>query len=488
MRTFLQVLSSEERDRIHEESLRILSTTGMRVNTGMGRRILAVAGAQVDETNFMVRFPRALVEEALRLAPRQFVLGARRPEWDLPMNSGDCILLVDGEARFVLDRNTGRRRLSTFADWLEATRLIDALDDIGVYWRMVIADDAERKETPPIAYWRHLFGNFSKHIQESLPSQAQAPWLLEVLTIIFGDRETIRQRHPISYLLCPQSPLTIEGPHTDAYLATLGWDIPVAAMPMPLMGATAPGSLISTIVIGNCEVLGLLCLVQAASPGTPFIYAPALAVMDPRTGQYSGGAVEQGLLSAAATEMGRYYGLPVEAPGIGTNHQVPGIQAGYERAINGLLPALSWPDILVGPGLLGGSMTLSFEQLLIDTEMFRLFTRAVAGIDSAPHRWLGDVIDEVGPGGHFLGQRSTADGIRSGEWYITELGFHDTFEAWEAAGSPRLLDSAREKVEHILSTHQPLPLSEEALRELDLLEKRARELAASPRQRVRSEA
>ena len=97
---------------------------------------------------------------------------------------------------------------------------------------------------------------------------------------------------------------------------------------------------------------------QAAAPGTPFIYAPALAVMDPRSGRYSAGTIENGLLSAASVEMARYYGLPVEASGGGTDHYVPGIQPGYERALSSLLPVLSWPDILVGPGLLGGSMVL----------------------------------------------------------------------------------------------------------------------------------
>jgi trimethylamine--corrinoid protein Co-methyltransferase len=475
MRTLLQVLADDEQARVHEETLKILATTGVRVDTEWGRRILADAGAQVDGSTGIVRFPRALVEESLRVAPRDFMLGARRPGCDLRMNSGDCVMLVDGEALYVLDRATGKRRLSTFDDWLEATRLIDAIDEIGVYWHMVVGGKGDEDPTSLVTYWRHLFRNFSKHVQDSVSTREQATWLLEVLEVIFGDRESIRRQHPLSFLLCPQSPLIIEGPHTDAYLATLGWDIPVAAMPMPLMGGTAPGSLISTVVLGNCEVLALLCLVQAASPGTPFIYAPALAVMNPRNGQLSGGAAEEGLLGAAATEMGRYYGLPVEASGIGTDHHVPGIQASYERAITGLLPALAWPDILVGPGLLGGSMNLSFEQLVIDTELFRLFKRACQGIAAQEDRWLADVIGEVGPAGHFLAQRSTLNGIRGGEWYVAELGCHDSFEAWEAAGSLTLLDAARDKVEQILATHQSLPLDEAAERELDRIEKQARE-------------
>jgi trimethylamine--corrinoid protein Co-methyltransferase len=358
-------------------------------------------------------------------------------------------------------------------DWRDATRLIDALDEVGVYWHMVEESDRGDTIADYVDYLQQLFGNFSKHVQDATSSPEQAPWLLEVLQVVFGDKETIRTRHPYSYLLCPQSPLVIEGPYTDAYLALLGWDIPVAVMPMPLMGATSPGSLISTTVLGNCEVLGMLCLIQAAAPGTPVIYAPALATMDPRSGRYAAGAIENGLLSAAAVEMGRYYGLPVEGTGMGTDHHVPSIQAGYERALNGLLPALSWPDLLVGAGLLGGSMILSCEQLLIDTEVFRMYKRTREGVSSSDDRWLEDVIAQAAPGGSFIAEPSTVRGIRAGEWYIPRLGAHDSFEGWQDAGRPTLLEEARERVDQILATHKPLPLDRTVEIELARIHQRA---------------
>jgi trimethylamine--corrinoid protein Co-methyltransferase len=320
---------------------------------------------------------------------------------------------------------------------------------------------------------RDLLRSFSKHIQDPIATPQQAPWLLEMLQTVFGDRETIRRHHPLSFLLCPLSPLTIEGPFTDAYLALLGWDIPVAVMPMPLMGATAPGSLIATVVLGNCEVLAMLCLVQAAAPGTPFLYAPALSAINPRSGQYSGGAIENGLLSAAGVEMARSYGLPVEASGFGTDQHIPDIQAGYERALNALLPTLSWPDILVGPGLLSGSMVLCLEQLWIDAEVFRLCRRAAQGIAVDDERWLEQVIARVGPQGHFLGEKSTVRAIRGGEWYVPRLGVHDGLHEWIARGRPALLGEAREQVAKLLATHQPLPLDEAAERELERIHGRA---------------
>ena len=323
METYLQVLSADEKEQVHERTLNILASTGVKVNTTKGRQYLKDAGAHVDKATNIVRLPRALVEELLRLAPKEFSLGARRPGWDLPMNAGDCTLLGDGEGISVIDRKTGERRPSGFSDWLEATRLIDALDEVGVYWAMVEGGEGDESLPNTVNYWRHVFSNFSKHVQDASMDAKYSPWLLEILQAVFGEKETIRKLHPFSFLLCPQSPLIIEGEHTDAYLALLGWDIPVAVMPMPLMGGTGPGNMISMTILGNCEVLAMLCLIQAAAPGTPFIYAPALAVMNPHTGMYSAGAVENGLLSCAAIEMARYYRLPVEGSGGGTDTYAP---------------------------------------------------------------------------------------------------------------------------------------------------------------------
>jgi trimethylamine--corrinoid protein Co-methyltransferase len=476
MKTVLQVLSEEERHQVHSRTMEILANTGVRVDTALGRQLLGEAGAQVNEGDHIVRLPKTLVEDSLRLTTKEFSLGARRPGWDLQMNAGEFTLLADGEGTFVTDAETGERRPSTTKDWLQATHLIDSIDEIGIYWSMV-----ERSDEPPtsnaaqqVSYLSNVFRNFSKHVQDGSQDAELAPWILEVLQVVFGDKETIRKTHPLSFLLCPQSPLVIDQQYTDACLALLGWDIPVAIMPMPLMGGTAPGSLLGTLILANCEVLATLCLIQAGAPGTPIIYAPVVALSNLRDGTYSAGAVESGLTGAASTEMARYYGLPVEASGGGTSQYSPNIQASYERALNSILPVLSWPDILVGPGQMGGSTHFSPEQLLIDVEVFKMSMRTYQGIAAGEDHWLDSAIKKVGPGGHFMAQPSTIKNMRSGEWYLTDFGWHGSYEEWHASGKPNLIQEAREKVEYILSNHEPLPLSEEMEQELEKIYHRAK--------------
>jgi trimethylamine--corrinoid protein Co-methyltransferase len=475
METELKVLSENEIAQVHERTLSVLASTGARVDTARGRKILKKAGADVNDKTNVVRFPRDMVETSLQHAPRHFTLGGRRPNWQFALNANNCTLTADGGAFFILDSVTGNRRDANFDDWLNATRLIDHINEVGVYWAMVEPSFAQKSIGDFVGYWRQMNCNFSKHLQDCTHTPEESRWMLEVLGTVFGGKETVRKVNPFSFLLTPVSPLIIEGPHTDAYLETLGWNIPVAIMPMPMMGGTAPASLISTILVANCETLAMLCLVQAAAPGTPVIYAACPAIMDPLTGRFTGSEVEHGLMGAAVTEMARSYGLPVEASAGGTGHYAPGVRSGYERALNWVMATLSWPDLLVGPGQLGGSLFLSLEQLLIDVEVFRRSSRLSWGINTRTKEWLEVDLASVGHGGNFLGRKSTIEALRRGEVYVSDYDDRETYEAWFASGKPNLIDELKETVQEILNTHTPLPLDEDIERELEKIEGRARQ-------------
>jgi len=270
--------------------------------------------------------------------------------------------------------------------------------------------------------------------------------------------------------------LIITEEYTDAYLELKGWDIPVAVMPMALMGATAPASMLATLIQVNCEVLATLCLVQANEPGTPFLYAPALTLMDPKTGRYFGGGAENAIMNSAAVELARFYGFPIMASGFGTDTFRPSRQAGYERALNTVMPLLEWPDILVGPGLFGGDMMLSFDQFLVDLEIYRMIKQIRKGMDCREDKWLDSIIEKVGPGGNYLMENSTLKAVRSDEWYIPQLGVHDSYENWLENGQPTLAQEARETVDHILSSHCPEALDADVERELQRIQAAAQKV------------
>jgi trimethylamine---corrinoid protein Co-methyltransferase len=473
VRAVLQVLSDDEVLQVHERTLDVLGTVGMRVDTVRGRRLLADAGATVDDAARRVRFPRQLVERSLAAAPARFHLGGRRPGFRVALNVGACSLVADGGCTQVIDRVSGERRAPTREDWRQSTVLQDAIDDIGVYWWMVEPPMGEWGLGDWVRYWAELFGTFSKHVQDSFADPAAAPWLLETMDIVFGGRDAVRRGRPFSFLVTPAAPLIIEAKYTDTWLALSSWGIPVAVMPMPLMGATAPASLLATIVQANCEVLGMLCLAQAAEPGVPFIYAPVLAAVDPRSGRYAGGAVEGSVMAVAGIQLARHYGLPVEASGCTTDAVEPGEQAAYEKALTAQLTLLARPDLFVGPGTLAGATILSFEQLLVDVDMLRSCLRAARGVRVDETAWLADVLSRVGPGGGFIGERSTRVNARGGEWVLPQRGMRGSVEAWTAAGRPTVIDEARAAVDELLATHRPLPLGDDVACALAQLRARA---------------
>ena len=92
--------------------------------------------------------------------------------------------------------------------------------------------------------------------------------------------------------------------------------------------------------------------------------------------------------------------------GSGTDAFVGGAQAAYEKVLSSLIGTLAWPDLLVGPGSLGGAMVFGLEQVLIDVEIFRMSRYAGRGIPVSDELWLDDVLARVGPGGHFISEGS----------------------------------------------------------------------------------
>lgn len=123
-------------------------------------------------------------------------------------------------------------------------------------------------------------------------------------------------------------------------------------------------------------------------------------------------------------------------------------------------------------------MILSLEQLVIDVEMFRMSRQIHRGIPTHQEAWLDEVIQKVGPGGNFLGEKSTIKNLRSGEWFFPDLGVHEPQRTWERSSKKDILDEAREKVDQILKTHRPLPLDENIEKELEKICKKAEEAAS----------
>ena len=71
-------LSAEQVTRVHEASLEVLRTTGIRASHPLALEKLAAAGARVDSARTKVCLPPQMVEDAVATAPNPAVCSAKR--------------------------------------------------------------------------------------------------------------------------------------------------------------------------------------------------------------------------------------------------------------------------------------------------------------------------------------------------------------------------------------------------------------------------
>ena len=185
-----------------------------------------------------------------------------------------------------------------------------------------------------------------------------------------------------------------------------------------------------------------------------------------KTGNIALGAIEVGLINAAAAQLARYYGLPSRGTGGTTDSKIPDIQAGFEKAATLLMAASAGINFIYdAAGALESTLTASFEQAVIDNEICGMVARALRGIDVNDETLAIDVIENVGPGGQYLSQKHTLKYLKK-EHYIPKIIKREKREDWERAGSKDLWKTAREEAKKILKEHQPEPLDKDIEKEL----------------------
>jgi trimethylamine--corrinoid protein Co-methyltransferase len=460
----LEVLRPEDIQRLHTATLDVIESVGVRFPSSQALDIWGAHGAQVDRATMIIRAPGRLIEEALRAAPRAYALAARDPAQDLPLDGNHVYVGTDGCGVEVLDLADGRRRTSALQDVADIARVADALEDVAFFWVPVSAQDRPA-ETRGLHELSAAWANTTKHVQtESIYSAREARAAVEMAAAVAGGREALRQRPVLSIMQCTAAPLGQDGGSVDAALVAAAAGLPVGFMTMASCVSTGPATMAGTLVVGNAEVLSALALVELASPGAPVFYAAAQTAMDLRTGSYTGGGPEDFLFGAATNVLADFYNVPLSMGSFATGAKEPNWQAGIENSLSTLMASLTMSDMLLGVGLLHGSRIWSYEQMLLDCEVWQIVRRMMAGIVVDEETLALDTIRAVGPGGHFLTQRHTRRHLA--DLYVPTYLDRRPYELWEVRqDGPR--DWAHERALQLLATHCPAPLDPRLAGELD---------------------
>lgn len=446
---------------IREATTEVLERTGIQVRSERMMKELGKAGAIVDEADERVRFPRQIQEDALALAPKDLPLCSREPGLDLVLDGTRGYLGVDGNAAEVMDLDTDQRRASRKDDVATASRIADALPQIGYVWQPTVSREMP-VPSEPLHNLEANLNNTGKHVTMMTavtPEQARAA--SEMAALAAGGEQSLRDRPIMSAFQCSVSPLVYDGGPLEAAVAFAEHGVPSGFMVMPILGATAPITRAGTLVISNAEVVAGVIALQLLAPGARTFYGSCATTMDLRTGAATCGGPEDLLFQMAGAQLARTYDLRSMIGTFATGSKTSDWQGGAENGLSGMSSWLSGVDLFSGAGLLYAARVFSHAQLVLDCELFDLIASLSEGVRSWDADALAlDVIDAVGPGTHFLDQDHTLANMMS-VWQ-TRFFDHGNWEEWEAAGRPVPKQKATERARELMETHRPYPLPDGA--------------------------
>jgi trimethylamine--corrinoid protein Co-methyltransferase len=452
----ISLLSLTERDFIHERSLEVLAEVGVQFRSAKALDVLDQAGCKVDHDSEIVRFPVELVEWAVEQLPREVLLPGRNPQRDALLDGAKTFATVAGICPFVVDMNTGLYRAPRLGDLEDLTRLADALDAFGIVWYSVSPTDDAPANVVDLAATACMLAATGKHVMGQVTRPAEVPFALEIVRLC---SETAGHDHapPFSTIYCPISPLQHDGPAIEAAMALAAQGVPIDIFSLGLAGATAPVTLAGTMTQTNCEVLSAVVLLELVAPGCPLIYSANAGIMDMRTSRFAASTPETVLMNVALIELAHSYGMPALSVGFVPDTSEVGFRCGAEDMGFALPTLLARPDIMTGLGTLEAGQAVSFPKMVLDAEIFTYLSRLTEGIAVDDEHSSIETIADVGPGGHYLGEKETRRRVREGEHWLPDL-FHRHSYHDRRNGAADELQRAKERVVQLLAEHRSPPL------------------------------
>jgi len=461
----LQVINDDQMRHIHMATLEVLERTGVKMTHPRGLELLDGAGARVEGER--VRIPAWMVEDAIRKAPSRVILGNRNAERAVFLEEDKSWFGPSLDCIDYLDPMTNERSRFTSEHCRITATLADALPNF--HWSMIIgmADD----QPPDIAdrvIVRQALTYCEKPLVFCCKDTNSERDIYEMALLICGGKENFKKAPTIVQYSEPISPLEYYDPAVDKMLFTVEHGIPLINFPAPQACGSAPATFAGTIVQGSAESLSGLVLAQIARPGAPFIYGAFTTIMDMQTSVFSYGAPEMSLMVAAMAQMAQYYRLPFFGTAGSTDAKFCDAQASAEATLQCLSSAA------VGSGLVHdcsswidhGSLVSPAFMVLVNEILYNV-NQYMQGLPVTEETLAIDLIDRVGPGGHYLQEAHTMEHFRKVRY--SKLFERSIYDQWKEMGAKRFEERLRD-LTHEAMQHQPAPLDSDVIKELDRMQ------------------
>jgi trimethylamine--corrinoid protein Co-methyltransferase len=332
--SFAELLTQDQVERIHHAALEILEEVGLKVRYEPAREVFKQHGCSVDGER--VKFPRAVVEKYRRMYPASFTFYGRDPKFDKTIPQDSPVFITASSAPDIIDPVTGRERRAESGDIARIAHLINELPGYDVFSISTLADDAPADQFtisrlyPSIKYCL-------KPIRVTTTDRKDTMSIMKMAYMVAGGEQAYKEHPFLTHHYCPTvSPLSMDNLSTENVMYFAAQGLPVYPTIVPNAGLTSPMSMAGTLAQGNAEFLATATLMQMVKEGTPLIYATLATVADMRTGAYTSGGIECGMLHMAFAQMSHFYNVPCGGYIGLTNSKLNDAQAGYETGMSAM--------------------------------------------------------------------------------------------------------------------------------------------------------
>lgn len=463
VRSGLKILSEDQVRRIHAASLQVLQRTGVLIESEEALAMLRKAGCRVK--NGVAKFPPGLVEWAVDAAPSQFLLYDRTGGYALTVGGCNTYFGLGPTLLYMIDPETGEQRRFVKSGTERTARLADALPNIE--WLMGLGTISD---CDPQYADRHEFDALVRNTTKPLVIWAESAQgvrdIVRIAQVVAGGEERFREAPFIAFFFAPTSPLAQDKRSIEKLLCAVDHGIPTVYAPAPQAGASAPVTLAGELVSVNAENLASVVVSQLRKAGFPIVVGGVLGTMDMLHAQLAYGAPEMQLMLAAYMDIARYYNLPSWGTAGCSDSKLLDQQAAIEAAQSVLYSALSGANLVHDVGYLGSGRVGSPEMVTMVDEIISMAKYIGRGIRIDEESLALDVIDQVGPGGEFLTSPHTLKHFRDQLWFPSLMD-RNPYDKWFESGAKTMRQRVKEKARHILKTHEPEPLPEAILEEID---------------------
>lgn len=457
----LEFVSADEISYLHSATLELLSEKGACFENQEAIDLLLSAGAKSTDDK-RIRIPEFLIERAIRSAPSTIQIYSRDGKEAMYLGDSSVYCGTGSDCLFVLDSDTLQRRSALKKDIETFTRLSDRLSNIDFVLSMGVASDVP-SQTADLHHFQAMIQNTPKPIVFTVVEPTNLPVINRIAEKITGN--SLKERPFIIHYAMPSPPLN----HSQIALQNIIYCarhlIPVVYASGTQLGVSGPMTVTGGAVSANADVLAGLVVHQLASPGAPFIYGVGVAPLDMRTTVDSYGAPEGFSGNIINAQLARNYALPAWGYAACTDSKILDLQAAIEYMGSTISGLLSGCNMLHDVGYLESGLTASCESILFGNEVVEIARRILQPFTVNEETVPLELIKNIGPNQTFIETDHTLRHLR--DFYYSTLIDRNRYRTWEEKGSQTMFDRLKDRVQEILSTHQPKSLNNDIKKEID---------------------